>query len=830
MSESRRDFWSAMVGEHKNEEERVSKYLTLTLLLLFMVTEVAISQETQSRGAGTIIGTVYDATHQAPLEYANVILFTAKDSLQLTGTITNNKGKFRMDGIRPGVYYAEFQFMGYHPKRTDEITINASELKVDIGTIRLEQTVLSMEGVEVEGERPAISYQIDKKVINVSQHYTAISGTAIDVLENVPSVTVDIEGNVSLRGSGNFKVFIDGRPSVLEPSEALQQIPASTIENIEIITNPSAKYDPEGTSGIINIIQKNNPQRGRSGIANLDAGLNDKYGGDFLVEQKNSTYSATFGVDYNKRSFSGDDLVKNQTSREELTSFIHSNGDSRRGRISLGLRGVFDLNFSEEDMLSFGARYGDRSSKRNSGLDYDEWSDPGGGHSLYTSTTDRERSGPFYALNTSYRHRFAQQGQEFSGDMFYSYRDSDEKTTNELLSDVGVITSGQRSTESGPGRRFRLKLDYAHPFENENKFEVGYQSELNQSDDNTGLYGFSAEQGVYVLLPQYSNSTRYDRKIHAVYAIYSEELNRFGYQGGLRGEYTDRSVEFAGVAKPFTIQRWDYFPTFHTSYKFPAGQQVMASYTRRIERPRGWELEPFETWMDAYNVRIGNPSLTPEYIDSYEIGVQTHLGNSLLSAEAYYRKTNNKTERVRSVYDDNITLRSIENIGTDFALGTELLLNLDVAKSWNINLLGNLYNYRVEGKLYGESFSRESFNWRTRMSNTIKIGSSTQIQLDGNYQSSTVSSQGRREGFFTTNAAVKYEFLKRQLSATLQVRDIFSTSKREYTSEGTGFYNYIYSTRESPVVMLNIRYNFNNYKPDRQRDGNRESIEDNDEF
>ena len=819
-----------MVREHKNTEERVSKSLTLTLLLLLMVTEVAISQETQSRRAGTISGTVYDATHQTPLEYANVILFTAKDSLQLTGTITNENGKFRIEGIRPGEYYAEIQFMGYHPKRTTEIKINASELEIDMGTIPLEQTVLSMEGVEVEGERPAISYQIDKKVINVSQHYTAISGSAVDVLENVPSVTVDIEGNVSLRGSGNFKVLIDGRPSVLEPSEALQQIPASTIENIEIITNPSAKYDPEGTSGIINIIQKKNPQKGRSGIANLDAGLNEKYGGDFLFEHKNSTYGATIGVDYNHRFHSGDDLEKNQTTRDGLTSFIHSNGVSRRGRISLGLRGVFDLNFSEQDILSFGARYGDRTSQRNSGSDYDEWSDASGGHSLYTSTTDRERSGFFYSLNTSYRHRFARQGHELAGDMFYSYQDSDEKTTNALLSNLGTITSGQRSTESGPGREFRLKVDYSYPFENENKFEAGYQSELNRSDDNTGRYEFSVDLGAYVLLPQYSNSTRYDRNIHAVYAIYSGEVNRFGYQGGLRGEYTDRSVEFAGVPRPFTIQRWDYFPTFHASYKLPSGQQVMASYTRRIERPRGWELEPFETWMDAYNVRIGNPSLSPEYIDSYEFGVQTYLSNILLSTEAYYHKTNNKTERVRSVYGDNITLHSVENIGTDYALGTELLLNLDVAKSWNTNLLGNLYNYRVKGKLYGEPFFRESFSWRTRMSNTIKIGSSTQIQLDGNYQSPTVSSQGRREGFFTTNAAIKYEFLKRQLSATLQVRDIFSTSKHEYTSEGAGFYSYNYSTRESPVVMLNIRYNFNNYDPDRQRDGNRESMEDNDEF
>lgn len=256
----------------------------------------------------------------------------------------------------------------------------------------------------------------------------------------------------------------------------------------------------------------------------------------------------------------------------------------------------------------------------------------------------------------------------------------------------------------------------------------------------------------------------------------------------------------------------------------------MASYSRRIERPRGWELEPFETWMDAYNVRVGNPSLAPEYIDSYEIGYQTNFGKNLISSEIYYRITHNKIEHVRSVYDDNITLHSVENIGTDYALGGELLFNLDMLKVWTVNLMGNFYNYRVEGELYEESFSRESFNWRARMSNAIKLGASTQFQLDGMYNSPTVSSQGRREGFFITNAALKREFLNRQLSATIQVRDIFSTAKYEYTTVGPDFRTSRYATREAPMVMLNIRFNFNNYKPERRRNPEQESQGVDEEF
>jgi outer membrane receptor protein involved in Fe transport len=399
-----------------------------------------------------------------------------------------------------------------------------------------------------------------------------------------------------------------------------------------------------------------------------------------------------------------------------------------------------------------------------------------------------------------------------------------------LRSDDGVITDGQRSTESGPRRRLRAKIDYTHPLGKESKFEAGCQSEFNHSTDNNALYEFSPVQGDYVFLPDYSNSTTYDRNVHALYGIYSGKLNRLGYQGGLRFEYTDRAIEFSGAEHPFTIDRWDYFPTVHTSYEFEGGQQLMASYTRRIDRPRGWHLEPFETWMDAYNVRVGNPALKPEYIDSYEIGFQTYLGKNLFSTEAYYRKTNNKIERVRSVYAENITLHSTENIGSDYSFGSELLFNIDILKNWNINLIGNLYNYKVEGMLYGENFSRESFTWRTRLNNSIKFGGTTQIQIDGNYRSPSVSSQGRREGAFVANIALRYEFIKNQLSGTLQVRDILSTRKYEYTSEGPNFYNYSHFTREAPLVMLNVRYNFNNYKPERKRDGNDIEVEEDDEL
>ena len=252
----------------------------------------------------------------------------------------------------------------------------------------------------------------------------------------------------------------------------------------------------------------------------------------------------------------------------------------------------------------------------------------------------------------------------------------------------------------------------------------------------------------------------------------------------------------------------------------------MASYTRRIKRPRGWYLEPFITWSDAYNVRRGNPDLEPEYIDSYELVYQRYLGRNLFSIESYYRITHNKVERVRSVYAENVLLHTIENVGKDYMFGAEFTVRLNQLDWWNLNLMGNLYDYRIEGTLYGRPFSRSSFNWTARVNNTFKIGKSTRVQLNGMYNSETVSSQGQRGEMYMANAALKQDFMNRKLSLTLMVRDIFSTGEHEYFSEGPGFYNRRLYTHDAPIVMLTLTYNFNNFKQERDRDEESEDFEE----
>ncbi len=803
--------------------------MAFCILLCMLASRVCSKERTglpeEGRPGGTIQGRVIDEALQTPIEYANIMLRNQADSLLVTGTITDIEGRFHLEDVRPGKYSAVFTFIGYERKQILDIEVGKDTWAFDLGTIRLKQTAIQMDQVNVVAEKPALEYKIDKKIVNVSQQPAAASGTAVDVLENVPSVTVDIEGNVKLRGSSNFTVLVDGRPTIMEPSQTLQQIPSSTIENIEIITNPSAKYDPDGTTGIINVIMKKNQSEGRNGIANLRAGVHDKYGGDALINNRMGIGSLYLGADYNSRRFLGSVRRENRTSFQDTTSYVQSGGDPTRKGSFCGFRGGLDLSLSAADNLNVGARYGQRSMDEDSRLSYDELIEPGVTHNVYTSRDLSEDSGHFYSLNLDYRHMFPGEGHELSGKVNLNKRDGEDQSTNELLDVDHAVADGQKQAEKGPSEELRLQVDYILPLHGNDKIETGFQSRFSDSEESNELSVYSDSLGGYQFQPDFSHTTHYDHEIHSLYAMYSGQWLGLGYQTGLRGEYTYRKIELAGEQERFTIDRWDYFPTGHASYHLPAGQQLMTSYARRIERPRGYYLEPFLTWEDAYNVRRGNPSLKPEYIDSYEMSYQVPLGKSLLSVETYYRVTHNRIERVHSVYAENVTLQSVENVGADYSLGTEFMFNYDVVKWWNVNATGNLYNYQIKGRLEGERFFRDSFNWDVRLNHTVKLGKATRFQINGMYNSPTVSSQGRREGFFVTNLALRQDLLGKILSATLQVNDVFQSGKYEFTSEGKDFYSYTRFTREAPVVMLNMSFNFNDYEPDRERNEGLEEFE-----
>jgi outer membrane cobalamin receptor len=788
--------------------------LLKTFILFILTFSYLYPQATPLKSErGRIFGKVFDYDSKHSIEYANIVVLSIFDSSLVNGTISDVDGNFILNDLEFGKYLLEVRFIGFDTK-SFSIEINSENTNINLGDIYIKPHVLELDNVVVEGDRSPISYQIDKKVIDVDKIQTVISGTAADVLQNVPSVTVDIEGNVSLRGSSNFTVLIDGRPSILSAQDALQQIPASSIDNIELITNPSAKYDPEGTAGIINIILKKNQNLGTSGIINANAGLNEKYGGDFLFQHKTPDLTYTVGMDYNQRAYPGTRNEENIFYSSNSTSYLNSVGSMKWGRTGFGIRAGVEFNTSDNNYFNIVARYGTREGNQSSNSIFTNWTNIDPNISSYQSLGQRYRKGKFGGTNLTYIHKFEGKGHEIKGEFNFRYNDGDEATLTESLQN-SISINGKRTNEFGPSRDFETKIDYTLPFTETRIFEAGYENEIENSDDINELYELNSNTGSYEFQSLFSNYTKYLTNDQAVYATYSDQFGDFGIQGGLRAEYTFRTIRLLKDNNEFKIDRIDFFPTLHSSYKFSKGTQLMASYTRRIQRPRGWELEPFLTWMDANNVRIGNPALLPELIDSYETGIQTYLGEVSISTELYHRFTVNRIDRIKSIYQDDITLNSVENIGKDYATGSELMFIFDPTDFWSLNTMANIYNYRIDGVINQKSFSRESFNWNARINNMFKISSSTQLQLNLNYNSPSVSSQGTSEGYISTDVSMKQDLFERMLSITLQVRDLFGTVKYENRSSGTDFYQYNYFQRESPMVILNLRFNFNNYKTKR---------------
>jgi len=538
-----------------------------------------------------------------------------------------------------------------------------------------------------------------------------------------------------------------------------------------------------------------------------------------LGDYKTQDYTFSLGIDYNDRNYYRNEEEINRTSYQGITSFRNSVGESDSQREYFGLKGEVGMKFTDSDYFMFGARYRDRKFGSNSVQNYSEWEILDLNKEFYKSNSNRYRGGDNYSFYLNYDHTFNPNGHLLKAEIQFERGNGDEKTINELLDEDFLIISGRESTESGPETEIESKIDYTLPLGEKTKFEAGYQNEIENSNEITGLMDFDPLTNSYVVLSEYDRDVLYKKNEHALYSIFASEYKSLGYQFGFRAEYTDREIKLSKTNESFVIDKVDFFPSFHSSYKINNQHELMASYTRRIDRPRGWALEPFETWIDAYNVRTGNPDLLPEYIDSYEIGYQALFGELVFSMENYYRINHNKIERIRSVYAENITLSTSDNVGTDYAFGTELMFNFDPIKSWNVNLMGNLYNYKIEGQIFNEPFSRESFNWNTRFNNTVKISENTRFQFNLMYNSPSVSSQGKREAFLTTNFAVRQDLFNRVLSATIQVRDIFGTSKYEYTTEAVDYYNYNYVTRESPMVMLNLRFSFNRQARDRDSNG-----------
>jgi outer membrane receptor protein involved in Fe transport len=771
-------------------------------------------------GAG-IHGVVLDSDSNSPIEYATIVVYSQAEAQVLTGTISAPNGKFEIKNLDFGNYYVIISFIAYKEYRIDDIQLNTKNSEVDLGTVFLEKDAELLKEVEIVAQHHNIDYQIDKKVIAVNQQLTSASMSAVEILENIPSVRVDIEGNVTLRGSGGITVLIDGRPTILEASDVLSQIPASTIQNIEIITNPSAKYEPDGTGGIINIITKKNKSLGLQGILNVSANSFGMYRGDILLNyntgKTNFYISAQHGAGPRKGAY----FSERRTIKEDTTTVVISNGTYERIRNRSEIKMGFNWDVNLRNNISVEYSPGKSSHINNSEQDYMTSREIDDFQLNEINLNESSRGGFYHSLTGNYVHKFLKDKHQLNVQANYSFRDGKEYSENFLLDQAMKINDGTRTTEDGPSSRVDLKLDYSLPLNGKDMFEAGTQLRSGRSIDVTNFYRYDLDDAGFIKQEAFGNDIQYDRHIFAGYGLYRGQLSQFGYQIGLRTEYTYRKTFANAENKKFLLDRWDYFPTLHFSYELPKENQFMVSYSRRIDRPRSYFLEPFVTWSDMFNVRRGNPDLLPEYIDGFELGYIKQWQKTRLSIESYYRIQYNKIERFYSVYDEGILLTTFENVGTDYSLGIETMFNTNFLPWWDLTLMGNVFDYRIKGERAGVSFAYSSFNWSSRLDNTFRVSKNLRFQLNGQYNGPSVTSQGKNLAYYELSTALRMDFLDGKFSTVLQVRDIFSTHKHVSIASNDDFYYYRTRSTNGPIISLSLSYKINNYKQESDRKGGR---------
>ena len=807
----------------------------LFILLLFFSYAVsaqpAAPQAAVPSNKATIKGKVIDADTKQEMEYANVSIYKLDSSL-VTGGITDSKGEFKIGPIKFGTYYVIANFIGFNKTKINNINITEENREIDLGTIELKPAHQQIDEISVVADKARVEYKIDKKVINVSQDINADGGTAVDVLENTPSVQVDIEGNVTVRGSSNFTVYIDGRPSALSGSDALQQIPASALENIEIITNPSAKYDPDGTAGIINLVMKKDILSGFNGIVNASIGTGNKKRIDLTVNQKTKKRNLTFGVDYNDMNFSGTNYSSRETYQNDTTYFLSKNGSRDFGRNGYGIKAGSDFFLSNKTTLGFLARFGQYNFEGGGNSRIYQYTSPSSVESYSVERDPSKRTRDYVSGDINFQHKFNEEGtHQLMAVLYYSHRSSgdldneNELETNADFIPTGIYTLRIRTNEDEVSDRYRFKADYTKPLGASGKLEAGLQSRLSRDNNDYLFEEYNPETQAWINNDHFSSSMYFKRDIHAIYTTVSSKLGSLEYMFGLRGEYTNREIDHTKVPTPYKLNRFDVFPSAHLSYTLFDESQLMASYSRRIDRPHGRDLDPFENYRDQYTISIGNPNLKPEYTNSYELNFMKRFGRSFISLEGFYRATDNVISRLNDVRDDGVLVQTRVNLNNDFSKGGELMANLNLKDWFILNSSVSIYNYKIEDQSSGEFVVRESTNIDGRLNTTLKFTENSRAQIMGMYRGPSVSIQGNRKGMFYSNISYRQDFMKKKLTATLSVRDLFGTAKREGTSTGENFTSNFKFQREPRVFMLTLSYKINNYKMDNSNQSDTNEVE-----
>lgn len=828
------------------------KKITL-LITTILITFYTFSQDSQNRGqgrgagmmeelqkqvtttTGVISGMIIDEKSGSPLEYCTVNILNIKDSTSVGGGITNETGRFTIKDIPWGKYNAKINFVGYKPFWVNDIELTKEKPIKFMGKIKMTVGSKVLKDVEITATKEMIQTNLDKKVFNVDQAINTAGGSAVDALQNIPSVQVDVDGNVSIRGSGNITILIDGRPSNM----TLEQIPAASIESIEVITNPSAKYDPDGMSGILNVVLKKKKEHGFNGMvsANVGAGNLDPYwyfGKNSMNANLNYRYNKfNFNLSFDNRNMGNHYSGNLDRTIEQMNSVLSqiTTGSFSGQFQNFKLGG--DYFFDKKNSISINATYGRRYHGSTSNIFNNTFINNILAQK-YTQTSESTDDNSSYEFSGNYKKTFEKKGKEWSVDFFYSKNQGYDSTFTIKDNDQPYdLTSFQNNYTQDSRQTINALTDFITPIGNGGRLETGVKYSLRStSSDYTLLNGLNNE--TMVVDPTQNNDFMYTENLIAGYAIYSNSIwKKLKYQAGLRYEYVYNTFDLKEANKSFNKEYSNPFPTAHIRYEFTDNNAFQLSYSRRVSRPSNRALNPFIDYRDSLNLSQGNPYLNPEFVNSYELSHYWLYKGTSINSTLFVRQRDDIITRYTTLIDNTTTMTSYANINNSLSYGLELVLGQSFTKWWKVTGTGSYYRTLYNDVSLDNSLT-DDYSWNMRVMSQMNFGKIADLQLTFNYRSPTLTigtmgfgpsgiGQGQMKANYNIDLGSKINLLKDKLSMTLRVSDIFNWWKMDATTTGDGFYSHTTRTRESRAVWIGLSYKFNDYKAKREkRNGNGE--------
>ncbi|QHV93757.1 TonB-dependent receptor domain-containing protein [Spirosoma endbachense] len=763
-----------------------------SLLILFLLPLLTLAQNKTDHQV-TIKGVLIDEQSK-PIPFGTVTLHQKSDSSMVTGSISDEAGKFELRS-KPGSFWLKVTVVSYQDRRIPAIQV--VDKTIDLGKLILKATTKRLDEVIVKGERSQMELSLDKRIFNVGKDLANAGGTAVDILSNVPSVAVDAEGNVSLRGSNSVRILIDGKPSglvSLKGGSGLQQLQGSSIERVEVITNPSARYEAEGMGGIINIVLKKEHKEGINGSFDLITGYPSNFGvaANVNYRRKNLNFFVNYTASY--RNTPGRSSLYQELYRNDTTFITQQNSTNRLKGLNNNARAGLDYFFNPKNVLTASYTWRLSKGKRFADIVYRDYQFTTNNlRSTTNRTQDETETEPNSEYALTYKRTFAREGHELTADVRYldNWESSDQYFNQQTFQADGITASApatlQRSLNDETEKQFLVQIDYIRPFSKNGKIEAGLRS---SSRDMTNDYSVTqrADNGSWTPLPGLTNDFLYEERINAAYAIIGNKARKLSYQAGLRAEMTDVTTTLRQTNDVNPRHYANLFPSVHVTYDLPRQHALQLSYSRRIRRPQYNDLSPFMTFSDNRNFWSGNPNLNPEFTNAFEIGHIKYFNKGSISSSVYYRHTDNKILSIRRVNDQGFSTTRPENLAGEHSYGAEFAGSYSPFTWWKLDGSFNFFRAVTNGSNLDVNYQSDTYSWFTRMISRFTVWKSTDIQLRGNYEAPQQTPQGRRKALATLDLSVSKDLFNNNGTLTLNVLDVFNSRRFRSITEGPNFY------------------------------------------